>query len=165
MLGKHSTSKRMAEPALVCVCVYMHVHSRMCVHASCICVLYAHMWRSEEGNQCPTLSLSTLFLETESLSEPGARLPVSKPSDLPVFDSQQFWGDRCTWPHLFKWGCWGFEFRSSYVCSRWLCPPLSLSLNDLACEIRQRSGQGRDRFTERGIKRWRENIDKKYMDF
>lgn len=102
----------------VCVCVYDGMHPYVCLRvqspeSQVSCFISPHLVLL---SQCLSQALETPQVLTR-LVDLQVRVTTSSPS---LF---QFWGYNCSQPHpVFLDGVWGFERRSSCLCSKCLPP-------------------------------------------
>ena len=94
----------------VCVCTSTYVHVWICVGG-----LSMSSWSLDEDNRCPVLLVSIDSLHIWSFTISRTRLSANcmgSPFSAPLSDGV------CMAMHSFLHGLWGFELRSSCLCSK-----------------------------------------------
>ena len=100
------------------VCVHKRAHKHMCTCVD-LCVGGLSMsigsWSLDVDSRCPVLLVSIDSLHIWSFTIPRTRLSANSMGSL---FSASLSDDICMAMHSFLHGLWGFELRSSCLCSK-----------------------------------------------
>lgn len=109
----------------LCICVHTHTHTHECAGSyACLWVCSPQLWKPKEGIRCHILSISALPLEKGLFWSYADHQQA--PTNLPVSNLHNAYVTVTCCHIWFICGYWGFELKSSHLCSKWAMPPVRL---------------------------------------